>query len=73
MPEEVLLSDLELAFRNFYLYRRTKHGFNAGSRDFEHALKQLDGNFVKTDLLVGNRIVSFHNPSVRDFLESYLG
>ncbi|MGA7795599.1 MAG: restriction endonuclease [Candidatus Acidiferrales bacterium] len=72
MPGEVLLPDLETAFNAFYQYRRTKLGFSTTSRDFEHALKELDGNFIKTELVGKDRIVAFHNPSVGDFMEGYL-
>ena len=72
MPDLVLLNDLESAFGDLYQRRREKLGFAAGSRDFEYALKHLDGNFVKISLSGGSRTISFHNPSVRDFLESYL-
>jgi len=72
MPDEVRLEDLERAFNSFYQFRRTKLGFSTTSRDFEHALKELDGNFIKTELIGKDRIVGFHNPSVRDFLEAYL-
>jgi len=72
LPDEVLLTDLEIAFNSFYQYRHAKLGFSTSSRDFEHALKQLDGNFIKTNALGDTRIVTFHNPSVQDFLESYL-
>jgi len=72
LPDEVLVSDLEIAFNAFYQYRRTKLGFSTSSRDFEHALKELDGNFIKTALIGKDQIVTFHNPSVSDFIESYL-
>jgi hypothetical protein len=72
LPNEVLVSDLEIAFNTFYQFRRTKLGFPASSRDFEHALKQLDGNFIKTNRAGEDQIVEFHNPSVNDFIESYL-
>jgi hypothetical protein len=72
MPDEVSLADLASAFRSFYQQRRAKLGFAAGSRDFEQAVKQLDGNFIRLSLDEGSRSVSFHNPSVRDYLENYL-
>lgn len=72
LPSEVLLTDLEIAFNNFYQHRRVTHGFAATSRDFERAVKELDGNFIKTSVLGDAPIVEFHNPSVRDFLEYYL-
>jgi Restriction endonuclease len=72
LPDEILLADLEAAFNTFYKLRRAKLGFAASSRDFENALKELDGNFIKTTLNGRNRIVTLHNPSVADFIESYL-
>ena len=72
MPEEVLVADLEIAFNQFYQYRRSRLGFSTSSRDFERALKELDGNFIKTTLVGTDQIVEFHNPSVSDFIEYYL-
>jgi hypothetical protein len=72
MPTPVLLTDLRVAFDSFYLYRRKKIGFATSSRDFEHALQELDGNFVTTDLVGEDRVMDFHNPSVNDYIESYL-
>jgi hypothetical protein len=72
LPDQVLVADLEIAFNSFYQYRRTKLGFATSSRDFEHSLKQLDGNFINTTRIGEDQIVEFHNPSVNDFLESYL-
>jgi broad-specificity NMP kinase len=72
MPTPVRLADLMVAFESFYQYRRKKIGFLASSRDFEHALKQLDGNFVKTDLVGDDSVIDFHNPSVNDYIDGYL-
>ena len=72
MPDTVLLSDLRIAFDSFYQHRRKKIGFSTSSRDFEHALKELDGNFVKTNMVGKDSVIEFHNPSVNDYLDSYL-
>ncbi|MBI3663868.1 MAG: restriction endonuclease [Acidobacteria bacterium] len=72
LPDEILLTDLETAFNRFFQFRRTKLGFSTSGRDFEFALKELDGNFVKSSLIGKHQIVKFHNPSVADFLEAYL-
>jgi hypothetical protein len=72
MPDEVLISDLESAFLKFHQYRRTKDGVHGSTRDFERAMKELDGNFVKVTLIGKDQIVTFHNPSISDFLEFYL-
>jgi len=72
MPPTVLLSDLRVAFDSFYQHRRKKIGFATSSRDFEHALKELDGNFVQTNLVGEDPVIEFHNPSINDYLDSYL-
>jgi hypothetical protein len=72
LPDEIRVNDLETAFNAFYQYRRTRLGFSTSSRDFENALKELDGNFIKTTLIGHDQIVTFHNPSVGDFLDGYL-
>ena len=41
-----------------------------GTRDFHHGL--LDGNFIKTTQIGKDIVVSFHNPSIRDFMEQFL-
>ncbi len=68
----MLLSDLRTAFDSFYEFRRKKIGFPTSSRDFENALRELDGNFVKTDRIGEDSVIDFHNPSVNDYLDSYL-
>jgi len=72
LPEEVLLTDLEAAFTNFYNAQARKYRFSRTPGDFKMALKELDGNFVVLDKIHESLVVKFHNPSIRDFLENYL-
>jgi hypothetical protein len=72
LPDQVLLSDLETAFWIFYRFRQSKFGFSTSSGDWDAALKQLDGNFVLTKRIGKDLVISFHNPSVRDYLEDFL-
>jgi hypothetical protein len=71
LGDEVRFSDLETAFNSFYNYRQIKLGFTIRTRDFDSAVKELDGNFIKTGMIGKDRIVTLHNPSVSDFLEHY--
>jgi hypothetical protein len=71
LGSEVRYCDLETAFQSFYSFRQKKLGFSTTSRDFENAVRELDGNFIKTSLIAQDRIVTLHNPSLSDFLESY--
>jgi len=71
LADEVRFQELETAFHSFYSYRQKKLGFTTRSRDFENAIKELDGNFLKTSLVGSQRVVTLHNPSLSDFLEYY--
>jgi hypothetical protein len=72
LPDDVALADCEVAFWEFYRLRQRRFGFSTSSGDWQDALKQLDGNFISTQNLGGELVVSFHNPSVRDFVENFL-
>jgi hypothetical protein len=72
LPDQVLLSDLELAFWTFYRYRQQKFGFATTSGDWDDAVKQLDGSFISTQRVGKDPIVAFHNPSIRDYVEDFL-
>jgi DNA polymerase III delta prime subunit len=64
----VFLGDLKESFDTFYLYRANRFGFPAFPASFESALEQLEGNFIRIDRAETNLVVSFHNPSIIDFL-----
>ena len=72
LPDEVLLTDLETAFWAFHQYRQARFGFASSSGDWNDALKQLDGSFIMTNKFGRDIVASFHNPSIRDFLEDFL-
>ena len=77
MPESIFLEHLKIAFLSFHSYRRQLHNFDTNESNFSDALKLLDGNFIKTDRAKSfdrneKTIISFHNPSVRDFLQAHL-
>lgn len=70
LPNEVFLEDLEIALKAFYEYQL--NGIYITPRDFNKALKELEGDFIKINRAQSSSIVQFHNPSIRDFLEAYL-
>lgn len=72
LPDDVLLTDLEPAFWTFYRFRQKKFGFTTQSGDWNDALKQLDGSFIATRRVGKDFVASFHNPSVRDYIEDFL-
>ena len=72
LPYVTRLSDLEKAFSAFYEYRRKRFGFSTAAGDFEDAVRELEGNFISSRKLGDEIVVSFHNPSVKDFMEHFL-
>lgn len=72
LPNETKLENLERAFWTFYKYRQKRFGFPTLPGDWLNALKELDGNFIRTGKIGKDIVVSFHNPSVKDFMEDFL-
>jgi hypothetical protein len=72
LPDDVLLDDLEIAFREFYRFRQSRFGFSTRSSDWTDGLKEIDGNFISTRTVGRDILVSFHSPSIRDFVEYFL-
>lgn len=65
---------LEEAFWKYRKNKLTKYGTNISERDFNNALKELDGTFISSerDIRNSNINIKFNNPSIRDFLEVYI-
>lgn len=68
LPRELFVEDLESAVRQFAV----ENGKEMSTASFRAALAELQGNFVVIRRDRENDIVMFHNPSVQDFIESYL-
>lgn len=68
LPREIFVEDFECAAARFLSVRR----YDASDRQLRRALSELQGNFIVLRRDKGNDIISFHNPSVQDFIESYL-
>lgn len=72
LADETKLENLERAFQTFYEFRRQRFGFPTKPGDWADCLRELDGNFIKTGRIGKDIVVSFHNPSIRDFMEQFL-
>ncbi|MCH7563328.1 MAG: hypothetical protein IH968_05830 [Gemmatimonadetes bacterium] len=72
LPDRVRVSDAERAFEAFHDFRVRKYGSSRTPYDWERAVKELEGAFIKHDLSHGEIILEFHNPSIQDFLEGHL-
>lgn len=72
MPDRVLLKDLEKAFWYYHIQKATIYNYISSETDFRNALKELDGTFINSQNLHNQTYILFSNPSVRDFLESFI-
>jgi hypothetical protein len=72
LADQTKLEILEESFQTFYEFRRQRFGFPTKPGDWTDALRELDGNFIKTERVGHDIVVSFHNPSIRDFMERFL-
>ena len=72
LPYETNLKNLEKVFWRFYEFRQTKFRFLTSTEDFSNALRELDGNFIRLEKKREYIGVSFHNPSIQDFIEKFL-
>lgn len=69
LPNLIMISDLKKAFENFNSYICEKYLGKRSRDDFDKALKELEGNFIKINNKNNTILVSFANPSVKDFIE----
>ncbi|PWW00799.1 restriction endonuclease [Paenibacillus cellulosilyticus] len=68
LTDSVLINDLETAFNE---YNKT-NSRNSSNTEFKKALRQLEGNFINIRKVSHEFIISYSNPSIRDFIENYL-
>jgi Restriction endonuclease len=68
----VRLKTLERDFDSLYGKRCREFAWQRRVNDFERAINDLEGNFIRIRSREGTRTVEWHNPSVLDFLVSWL-
>lgn len=72
LPDLVRIDDLERVFGQFQQYMAKYYMHSIAAMDFHDGLEELEGTFIDIELAARTRIIRFHNPSIRDFLENYL-
>ena len=72
MPSIVHLSDCKKAFDGLRKQYCLAYGESRIHNEFNAALKECEGNFIRVDLAAGRQTVQFHNPSIRDYLTYFL-
>jgi hypothetical protein len=71
LPDPVRLEDLRQAFDGVHAFQSKRFGFSRTPDDFQHAIKESEANFISVSSPTSQSevlLVTFHNPSVRDFL-----
>jgi energy-coupling factor transporter ATP-binding protein EcfA2 len=64
----VSIDDLKTTFNALHPTLCTSHGLSHDAKDFEDSVKVLEGGFIN----IRGRMISFINPSLRDYLHGYL-
>jgi hypothetical protein len=72
MPNIVHLADCKKAFDGLRKQYCLAYGESRVHNEFNAALKECEGNFIRVDLAAGHQTVQFHNPSIRDYLTFFL-
>lgn len=62
LPSELCISDLEIAAKRFS---------GLEGREFHKSLHELDGTFLVSEKKMGQHLIKFHNPSIRDYVKEY--
>lgn len=72
LSDRVSFEQAERAFEPFHTLRVTRYAQHGTPYDWQRAVKELEGTFLITDSSGREILLEFHNPSIRDFLESRL-
>ena len=68
----VALDDLRDAFNAYRNEETVQYGVVRSANEFRGSLDELEGSFIRCERSGSAIVVGFHNPSVRDFLESHI-
>ena len=72
MGQPVLLTDWQSACDCFFKKSRPELGLVVDIIEWRKILKSLIGTFIRTDIINGEAVVEFQNPSIFDFLFSFV-
>lgn len=72
LDDSAPIDTVEKSFKSIQIYKFNTYGFHANPNDFAKALRELDGNFITINKFISEVRISFHNPSIKDFIEDYL-
>lgn len=70
MPNIIIIQELEMSFKKHNDYICNKYKYPSNRSDFNNALKQLEGNFINIISKNNDKLISYSNPSIKDFIES---
>lgn len=67
-PRSTHLRDLKRSYERYHQHKSHIQNQPMGMTDFYDAIKETEGTFIK----INRGFVSYHNPSVRDFIQGYI-
>ena len=71
-PNEALITDIQLAYEQYTKLRSVRRNSTLQLEDFDRAIKESEGNFLRTYRVGEDLLIAFHNPSIEDFLRQHL-
>lgn len=72
LPGDAFVEDIEAAFAEFYRRQSRAYGLRSSPTDFNLALDELEGTFVRIEKQESGNVVTLHNASIKDYLQGYL-
>lgn len=72
LPPSVSYIDLKTAYNKFHKSQCLNYSYANHPMNYDRAIKELDGSLISIHSAKDNRVIEFHSPSVRDFMQQYL-
>lgn len=72
LPSRFSCNGLKAAYNKFHKSQCRSYSHPNHPMNYERGIKELDGSFISISSTKGNRVIEFHSPSVRDFMQQYL-
>jgi len=70
--DQIFIEDLKKTFSNLVKNESKKYNFTLFRDNFMKSLKELENTFIKITKYKDKHLISFQNPSIRDFLINYV-
>ena len=72
MSRDSSMANLQIAYNSFHGRRCRESGLANPPGSFKDAMRELEGTFIQLRAISNGTVVSFSNPSIRDFMQNLL-